>query len=127
MTMQATVKTLKQHSILRPEMGSLLLAAAVAWGAAGAVQAQTAAPAAASPASPPSQMSSGSTAGAVPANKATAKEAEAAFVRADVDKDGKLSRQEAESLPELAARFEQIDTNHDGYISRAEFTKATGS
>jgi Ca2+-binding EF-hand superfamily protein len=35
---------------------------------------------------------------------------------ADKDKSGKLSREEAKSLPGLAAHFDEIDSNHDGQL-----------
>ncbi len=77
---------------------------------------------------PITQMTSPSAAPAAPAApKAAAtssKDMEASFVRADTNKDGKLSREEAEQLPALAQRFEQIDTDGDKFISRAEFDKA---
>ncbi len=47
-----------------------------------------------------------------------------AFVRADKNGDGKLSKEEAESLPAIANRFEQIDTDKDGSISQAEYLAA---
>ena len=46
---------------------------------------------------------------------------EAAFARADVNNDGKLSRAEAAHLPAIEARFDQLDTNHDGFLSIDEF------
>jgi EF hand len=52
---------------------------------------------------------------------------DAAFNRADRDGDGRLSRQEAEHFPALALSFEQIDRNHDSYISREEFNSAVGN
>ena len=106
----------------------MLLVAALAAGAAGAARAQTAPPSPASPGSPPSQVAPSANQGAVPQNRTTPKDVEAAFNRADANKDGKLDRQEAEHLPAVAQRFEQIDTNHDSFISLAELTKAaTGS
>jgi hypothetical protein len=132
MTMHTTATQLPKHSIPSFELRSVLLVAALTVGAAGAARAQTAPPSPASPTSPPSQMapsgsSSGST-GTVPQNRTTSKDVEAAFNRADANKDGKLDRQEAEHLPAVAQRFEQIDTNHDTFISLAELTKAaTGS
>jgi phosphodiesterase/alkaline phosphatase D-like protein len=109
------------------ELRSVLLVAALAAGAVGAARAQTAPPSPASPTSPPSQMAPSGTPGstsAVPQNRTTPKDVEAAFGRADANKDGKLDRQEAEHLPAVALRFEQIDTNHDSFISLAELTKA---
>ena len=63
----------------------------------------------------------------IPANRVTAQDLEAAFKRADVNHDGKLSRQEAERFPALAQRFEQIDGNHDSFISLEEFGQAANS
>lgn len=49
---------------------------------------------------------------------------EAAFARADTNKDGRLSREEAVRLPAISERFDQIDTDHDGFISPMEFEEA---
>jgi len=46
---------------------------------------------------------------------------EAAFARADTDGDGKLSRAEAQRFPEIAARFDQLDREQDGFLTLAEF------
>ncbi len=46
---------------------------------------------------------------------------EAAFARADLNGDGRLSREEAVHLPAIEARFDEIDTDHDGYLSFEEF------
>ena len=43
------------------------------------------------------------------------------FKKADADGNGTLSRAEVEkSMPRLAAKFDQIDTNKDGQLSRDE-------
>ena len=47
-----------------------------------------------------------------------------AFDRADKNKDGKLSKEEAESLPAIAQRFEEIDVDKDGFISKKEYMDA---
>jgi hypothetical protein len=47
--------------------------------------------------------------------------AEAAFRRADTNKDGRLSREEAAALPAILARFDELDGNKDGYLSLEEF------
>lgn len=52
---------------------------------------------------------------------------DAAFNRADRDRDGRLSRQEVEHFPALALSFEQIDRNHDSFISREEFNSAVAN
>lgn len=64
---------------------------------------------------------------AIAHNRTTAKELDAAFNRGDTNHDGKLDRQEAERFPALAQRFDKIDTDHDHFISRAEFGRAAGS
>lgn len=46
---------------------------------------------------------------------------EAAFARADADGDGKLSVQEAARLPAVAAKFDNLDRDKDGFISHDEF------
>ena len=86
------------------EARSLMLIASVTLGVAGSAYAQsTAAPATAA---------------------ATDAEVTAAFTKADKNSDGKLSREEATSLPAVAANFDRVDANTDGTISAAEFDKA---
>ncbi len=68
-------------------------------------------------AKPPMNAASGSTA------SETVRYIEA-FERADKNADGKLSKDEAENLPAIAQRFEQIDTDKDGFISKAEYLEA---
>lgn len=53
----------------------------------------------------------------------SAKDMSAAFVKADANKDGKLDKMEAEGVPGLVARFEQVDTDADKTVSKAEFDK----
>ncbi len=118
---------LKKHSIPNFEMRSVLLVAALAVGAMGATHAQTATPPAASSSSPASQMSPPAAGAGVAQNKASSKDVDAAFARTDANKDGKLDRKEAENLPAVAQRFDQIDANHDGFVSREEFNKAAGA
>lgn len=50
--------------------------------------------------------------------------AEAAFKRADTNKDGKLSKEESVRLPAINARFPEVDANHDGSLSLEEFIAA---
>ena len=55
-------------------------------------------------------------AGATPSERAPR------FDRLDSNADGKLSRAEAASRPELVQKFEQLDANKDGFLSRDELT-----
>lgn len=63
--------------------------------------------------------------GGKPTSQAMAanQQSEAAFKRADTNGDGKLSRSEADHLPAIAARFEQVDANRDQFISMEEFNR----
>ena len=114
----------QKHSIPNFGVPSVWLLAALVMGAAGAVQAQTA-PAAAQ--HPSAHVLTVGAAGTIPANTITNRELDAAFNRADINHDGRLTRQETERFPALEQRFEQIDINHDAFISRDEFVKAAGS
>ena len=49
---------------------------------------------------------------------------DAAFSRADLDGDGRLSRRETDHFPVLAERFEQIDRDGDQHLSLDEFQRA---
>jgi Ca2+-binding EF-hand superfamily protein len=46
---------------------------------------------------------------------------EAAFARADINADGKLSKEEAARLPAIANRFVELDKDKDGFLSLDEF------
>lgn len=46
---------------------------------------------------------------------------EAAFTRADGNGDGKLSKEEAARMPAIAAKFDELDANKDGFLSMDEF------
>jgi Ca2+-binding EF-hand superfamily protein len=46
---------------------------------------------------------------------------EAAFAKADTNADGKLSKEEAAMYPAIAAKFDELDKNKDGFLSLAEF------
>lgn len=95
------------HFIPNFEVRSVLLLAALTVGTALVTQAQTA-----GTDNPPVR--------AIP----VAQEVEAAFQRADVNKDGRLSRQEAARFPVIEQNFDQIDTDRDQTISPAEFQAA---
>ncbi len=47
--------------------------------------------------------------------------AELAFKRADTNNDGKLSKEEVEHMPTVAAAFDEADKDKDGFLSLAEF------
>ncbi len=44
-----------------------------------------------------------------------------AMMKADADKDGRISRAEAAADPKLAARFNEMDGNRDGFLDRADW------
>ena len=46
---------------------------------------------------------------------------QSAFTRADIDSDGKLSKKEAAQLPTVAAKFEELDADRDGFLDLREF------
>ena len=46
---------------------------------------------------------------------------EAAFTKADANGDGRISKEEASKLPDIAARFEMLDKDKDGSLTLAEF------
>ena len=90
-----------------------------------AVQAQTSAP-------PVSRQENSSVARQMPTASAMSPAAQrnssalldAAFGRADLDGDGRLSRRETDHFPVLAERFEQIDRDGDQHLSLDEFQRA---
>jgi EF hand len=90
--------------ILKPRIW--MAAATIALLSTSAAWAQTAAPAGG---------------GAAPAPAMSAKDMAEAFTKADVSKDGKLDKTEAEAIPALASKFSQADTDGDGTVSKAEF------
>jgi EF hand len=49
---------------------------------------------------------------------------EVAFMRADADGDGKLSKAEAARIPQVAAKFDAIDKDKDGMLSMGEYMTA---
>lgn len=46
---------------------------------------------------------------------------EAAFTKADVNGDGKVTKDEAVKMPEIAGKFEALDKDKDGALTLAEF------
>lgn len=116
--------TSKFHFIPNFELRSVALLAALTVGAALSGQAQTTDSATAKP---PAVQGAPVTQGAAPKAAPTSQDTEAAFARADTNKDGKLSRQEAKRLPAVEQRFDQIDANKDQLVSREEFDAAIKS
>ena len=49
---------------------------------------------------------------------------EIAFMRADANNDGKLSKAEATRLPAVAQKFDALDKDKDGLLSMAEYMAA---
>lgn len=109
------MKNPRQHFIPNFELRSVMLLSALVFGTGSSAYAQ-------STAAPMAGSDRGST-----ATSATARDLDAAFAKADTNKDGKLDKKEAQMMPALAERFEQLDANTDGFISREEFGKAAGS
>ena len=56
--------------------------------------------------------------------KWSAEQIEQTFKLADSNGDGSIAREEAQRFPAVLKRFEQVDTNKDGVISRAEWEAA---
>ena len=56
------------------------------------------------------------------ASIATAAAPEQRFEKLDTNGDGRLSREETSAYPELAKQFAKIDANKDGFISHDELT-----
>ena len=137
MTTKAAKKNrsrLQRDFIPNFEVRSLLLIATFSLSVAGGAFAQTSAriglddPVAVSAAADRSERP---TDGVVQAsqvnNRVCSRSADAAFDRADTNRDGRLSREEAEHFPVLSQRFDLIDTNRDSFISREEFNQAVGN
>jgi hypothetical protein len=49
---------------------------------------------------------------------------EIAFMRADANGDGKLSKPEAARLPAVASKFDALDKDKDGMLSMGEYMTA---
>lgn len=111
---------------------SVMLFAALSLGGTAALHAQTAP---SSPSTgqtekmtPPSGTNAnGGSSGAAAAATDAKTGAAAAFDRADTNKDGKLTVQEAARLPVIGQNFKQLDTDKDGSLSRTEFDKGVNS
>ena len=122
---------LQQDFIPNFEMRSLLLIATFAVSVAGGACAQTSArvglndPVAISAAADRSERPVDGGVQATSVNtRAGSRRADAAFNRADINRDGRLNREEAEHFPALSQRFDVIDANRDSFLSREEFNQA---
>jgi hypothetical protein len=58
------------------------------------------------------------------AGQAPASTPEVAFMRADADGDGKLSKAEAARIPSISSKFDALDKDKDGALSMGEFMTA---
>ena len=83
-----------------------------------AVQAQTTKPAA------PAQGTFSPTVSVAAVPKYAAKDIERAFGFIDINKDGKISREEAVGFRGVARHFDKADIDKDGMLSREEFGSA---
>jgi hypothetical protein len=63
----------------------------------------------------------------MPASPDRAAAADIAFVRADVNKDGKVTKDEVTKLPAVAAKFAELDKDKDGALNKEEFTAGHGA
>lgn len=117
MTLKAS-KTLKNPFTLKSHHLIVGAAAFTILATTSALWAQAVAPAT------PAMPNMGTSAGSQQPKPLSTEELIAAFTKADVNKDGKLSRMEAENVPGLAARFDQIDANADKFVSKVEFENA---
>ncbi len=61
---------------------------------------------------------------AQPAQQPASSTPEIAFMRADANGDGKLSKAEAARLPAVAAKFDALDKDKDGMLSMGEYMVA---
>ena len=61
---------------------------------------------------------------AQPGQQPAASTPEIAFMRADTNGDGKLSKAEAARLPAVASKFESLDKDKDGMLSMGEYMRS---
>ena len=99
------------HLIVSAAAFSILATTSALWAQSGTMAAPTA-------------PNTGTNAGSQQPKPLSTEELVAAFTKADANKDGKLSRQEAENVPGLAPKFDQIDANGDQFVSKVEFEHA---
>ena len=104
---------------------SVLLFAALSLGAVAALHAQkaTAGTAPSASTSHASKAAFGPAAPSLSAEQDTANKA--AFAKADANRDGQLSAQEAATLPAIGNRFQKLDTDKNGMLSSKEFLQGS--
>ena len=56
-------------------------------------------------------------------DKTMSKEERSAFSDLDINKDGKISQDEAKKNPNLASKFNSVDSNHDKAVDEGEFAR----
>ena len=61
---------------------------------------------------------------AQPGQQPAASAPEVAFMRADANGDGKLSKAEAARIPSVASKFDALDKDKDGMLSMGEYMTA---
>ena len=61
---------------------------------------------------------------AQPGQQPAASTPEVAFMRADTNGDGKLSKAEAARIPSVASKFDALDKDKDGMLSMGEYMTA---
>jgi|JI10StandDraft_1071094.scaffolds.fasta_scaffold347101_3 hypothetical protein len=97
---------------------------------AAVLAAALAAPAGAQQTGPPAEPALAPSAGAIivppsvtaPAPTGwSAQQVAAAFLGADTNRDGNLTRAEAQTITAVRLNFEELDANKDGMLSRSEF------
>jgi len=54
------------------------------------------------------------------------KDIDATFNKADANGDGRLDRQEAAQFAPVLQRFDALDADHDGFVTRAELARVAG-
>ena len=113
----------QQRRISSFDSRSVMLFAALALGGAGALQAQAQGAAGSSGGKSPAAQGSDAPYSYGPGTGNPSRAATNAFHRADADKDGKLSEQEATQLPAISQRFKELDTDRNGSLSPTEFEK----
>lgn len=110
---------MKKHSMPNLKTRSFLLFSVLTLGAAFAAQARGIPPSYAAPAASGNRYVV-----ATLLSRPQPSSAQAAFMRADTNRDGKLSPREAEHFPAMSPHFQLIDTNHDKFLSFDELVLA---